>query len=435
MFKKIIHTWVIRYLTYFARKVMRHNDHAIIIGITGSSGKTSTRLAVSRILSTRGIVKQSIHANSPVGIALNILGLTPSTYSLLDWLRLIILAPIQARRHREYFDYYVVEYGIDGPDEPDDMATLLKIVKPNIAVVLGASLAHTKSFDKLVKDTLPKRRRDKLVSLIAREKMLLAKSLSKRGVAILNIDQAEIAKNKGEIKSRIMTIGKSRSADLMIIDSKHLRYNSHVYELTMSQIFPDSYSYTFAASLAVGASMGIPLSTSINAMKDYESPPGRLRIFKGIRQSTIIDSSYNASPSSMQDCLKYLESIAKRKYKLAVIGDMNEQGSNTKFAHKDLSVWIRQYADEAILFGPNTNRFTLPLLQKHGYPCRHFETMSDLNGYLTTHLQKDSFVLVKASQNGMYLERAVQVLLVDREDVKRLARRGPFWDQLRRVSP
>lgn len=435
MFKKTFSIWITRYLRYFARLQLRKNKQAIVVGVTGSSGKTSTRLAIARILRHRGTVKQTTHANSQTGIALNILGLSPRSYSKLDWLRLIILAPIRYLTFSEHYDFYVVEYGIDGPTEPNNMTTLLKILKPNIAVVLGVGLSHTASFDAVVKDTLPLRRRDKLLHAIAKEKMLLAKSVGKHGVVVLNIDQPLLVKEKRDISSRIITFGKTAQADMKILSPNHFHYLGQDYVLKTTQSFPDLFSYSFAASLAVAASLGIPPSIAVQELSGYRSPKGRLQLFDGIKGTTLIDSTYNASPTNLLDCLKYLKQIAGRKYKLAVIGDMNEQGSNAKLAHKELAQWIMQYSSEAILFGQETLLYTYPLLKSAGFPVQHFATMQELIASLRIHLHKDSFVLVKGSQNGLFMERVVQALLVNDSDKSSLPRRGPFWDKIRAKTP
>ena len=146
--KKILSTLILNYFRFLARLQLKKNPRATIIGITGSAGKTSTRLAIVHILKTRGIVKHTTHANSESGIPLNILGLHPTSYTYFDWFRLIILAPFKLLSNWEHFAYYVVEMGIDSPDSPKNMAYLLSILRPHVGVVLNASLTHADSFDR-----------------------------------------------------------------------------------------------------------------------------------------------------------------------------------------------------------------------------------------------------------------------------------------------
>lgn len=442
MLKKIIARIVLNYFRFFARIQLAKNPRSTIIGITGSAGKTSTREAMVLILKSRGKVKESEGANSESGIPLDILGLHPKNYSMLDWLRLMILAPIRALTFTEYFDFYVVEMGIDSPDAPKNMAYLLSIITPNVSVVLNAGLTHTANFDYLVKDKNSKRRKEKLINLVAKEKMALARGVASGGVAIVNLDQKEFAKNIKDLESRKITYGKSAKADLRIINtstslqgfSLSFSYQGTIYKLTTPDILPDHYGHTFAAAISAGCSIGIPPSLSIQALSKYRSPAGRLRIFHGLNDSVVIDSSYNASPDTMLESLKLLKKIGSKHRKIAVLGDMRELGISTKLVHKQLADWVRYYADEAILFGTATKEYTLPVLVSGKFPVLHFEQMSELIKYLKSRLKNNDIILVKGSQNEIFLERAVEEILLNQSDVKGLCRRGIYWDRLRRLA-
>ncbi len=439
MLKKIISLLILRYFRFLARLQLRKNPQATIVGVTGSAGKTSARLAIVQILKTKGVVRHSTHANSESGIPLNILGLAPTSYSSLDWLRLIVIAPWQLLTNWEHFNYYVVEMGIDSPAYPKNMDYLLSIVSPHIALVLNAGLSHSADFDYVVKDVNPTRRARKLIKLIATEKMKLARSLGSRGVAIVNIDQPELAGQLGGLKARQLTIGKSSKARLRIMGTRinHqgsrfvFAYQSQKYELVLNDIFSPSYAYTFAGAIAVGSALGVSPKVSIAALSSYHAPAGRLRRFSGLSGSTIIDSSYNASPIGMQEALSLLSTLGAKHHKIAVIGDMNELGLSGKLAHKQLADWIKDSCDEVLLFGDLTGDYTLPVLKEQKFRVHHFTHMLGLTKFLRDQLNNKSLVLVKGSQNGILLERAVESILADPSDVARLCRRGPYWDQLR----
>lgn len=439
MLKKIISILILRYLRFFARLQLQKNPQATIVGVTGSAGKTSARLAIVQILRTKGIVKHSSHANSESGIPLNILGLAPHNYSVLDWIRLIILAPWQLLTNWERFNYYIVEMGIDSADYPKNMNYLLSIVRPHIALVLGAGLSHSAGFDYLVKDVNPTRRARKLIQLIAMEKMKLVKSLGSRGVAIVNIDQSELASQLRGVKARQLTIGKSTKAHLRIIGSRvnhkgsrfTYSYQSQKYELALNDIFLPSYASTFAGAIAVGSALGVSPKLSITTLSSYHAPAGRLRQFSGLSNSTIIDSSYNASPVGMQEALTLLSTVGSKHHKIAVIGDMNELGLSSKFSHKQLANWIMTSCDQVVLFGNLTKQYTLPILQEQKFRVHHFTHILGLIKFLQKQLNNKSLVLVKGSQNGILLERAVEAILADPSDVIRLCRRGPYWDKIR----
>lgn len=437
--KQILAAFILNYFHLLARVQLKKNPRAVIVGVTGSAGKTSTRQAITRILRVRGRVKSSIGANSESGIPLNILGLHPQSYTPLDWLRLALFAPLMLIFNWEHYDYYVVEMGIDSPNPPKNMAYLLSIIRPHIGVVLNAGLVHTAAFDYLVKDRDPDRRAEKLRLLVAREKMFLAKGVEKSGVAVINLDQPELLKYRKGIVARELTFGKSKPADLHILKVStgqlgfklELVYQNQRYTLNLADAYPAYFGYTFAAAIASAAALGIPPRESILALASYRAPAGRFRIFAGEGDSTIFDSSYNASPDSMKETLTFFRQIAGHHHKIAVLGDMRELGSSTKLAHKNLAEWIMESADEAILFGPATATHTLPVLRSHHFPVHHFASMVELTHYLSSHLAREAWILVKGSQNKIFLERAVAAIIKHPDDLKLLCRRGAYWDKIR----
>lgn len=441
--KKILSNIVLEYFRFFAKLQLKKNPHATIIGVTGSDGKTSTRLAIVHILKTRGTVKHSEHANSQSGIPLNILGIRPTNYSLFDWMRMLLLAPLKLVTNWEQFNYYVVEMGIDSPDYPKNMTYLLGIIRPHVGVVLNASLVHSESFDHLVKDTSPIRRIEKLTRVIAKEKMQLARGIDTGGVAVINLDQKEFTRERRDVVARQITFGKSDKASLRIISvgvSKNgfyfnFSYQGQTHKLTLPDIFSESYAYTFAAAIATAAAVGVPPSISLPSLASYRAPAGRMRIFRGISDTTILDSSYNASPTAMLESLKLLASLAGRSRKVAVIGDMRELGTSSKIAHKNLADWLSNYCNEAILFGDLTHEYTLPVLLSQKFPVHHFQRMSDLIRYTKSSLKSKSYVVVKGSQNTIFLERLVESILDNPTDINLLCRRGKYWDKRRSQTP
>ena len=439
LIKKTATNFVLFYLRFFARVQLAKNSRAVIIGITGSAGKTSTRQAVAQILTSKGKVKESKKANSETGIPLNILGIFPSTYTPLDWIRMLLLAPLAAIFNWERFDYYVVEMGIDSPRSPKNMDYLLKIIRPHVAVVLNSGLVHGAAFDYLVKDRDPMRRQAKIRREIAKEKIKLAVGVAPSGIAIVNMDDPHLKSLSTSVKARLVTLGKNGSASFKLgkprLSSQGFNftfsYQGKTHQLAVPEVFDDSYIYTFGAALAVGAALGIPPEKSIQVLASYLPPAGRMRKFRAINSSQVLDSSYNASPDTMEHALEALAKIAPHAHKIAVLGDMRELGQGTKYAHKHLAKLIATHASQAILFGPATAKYTYPLLQKSGFPVRHFTKMSDLISFLKLEISAGSWILIKGSQNTIFLERAVEAVLADLHDASSLCRRGKLWDKIR----
>lgn len=434
---------VLNHLRFYARATIKRVN-PIIIGVTGSAGKTSCRKAITAILRTRGTVKESIHANSESGISLNILGITPRDYSKWDWLRMCALAPIKYLTNRSKYTYYVAEMEADEAKYPKNMEYLLSIITPHIGVYVSAGVVHSAGFDQLVSDHNVSRHTHKLEEVIVKENCKMLKALPRTGTAIYNFDQKSIRDATSHLKSRSLTVGKRVSSDLRLLRTTTTRlgfaasysYQGQVYELQLPLLLEANYASTFGLALAVGASLGVPVVRGIEALSNPERnqhiiPPGRFRLFAGKKNTHIIDSSYNASPDTVSSALSILHTVAGRHRKIVVLGDMRELGSLTKHAHQNVVKEIMDNCDECYLFGKETKEYTLPRLVTANFPVYHFDTIQKLNSHLLASLTENAWVLVKGSQNTILLERVVEALLADKSDITNLCRRGKYWDTIR----
>ncbi len=289
--KKPLSLLILYWLRFWA-KLQLSKINPIIIGVTGSAGKTSTVAAITAILKKKYTVKSTDGTNSETGIPLSILGLKMTDYSPLAWLRVLVLAPLFII-HNSKFDILVAEMGIDFLVWPKNMDYLLSIVQPKIGVFLNALPAHTEQMGS--------------VENILMEKSKLIESLPTSGTALVN--------SSYNIKTKAKIIK-----------------------------FKDDGT-PIPPALAVGKIFGI------NKMPPFELPAGRGRIFSGINGSKLIDSSYNSSPIPLANALeKLLQEKGKRK--IAVLGDMRELGDITESEHKKIAKLAATTADIVITVGP-----------------------------------------------------------------------------------
>lgn len=413
-----------------------------IIGVTGSAGKTSARDAIYEIVKLKyKRVKVSDKANSESGIPADILGLHFTDYSPLDWLRVCFLAPIKViisySLLSTHYDCYVVEMGVDEPTPPKNMGYLLTILKPQVDILLNVLPVHTAQFGRQlgIKD------RDELMKAIAREKgkLLLNNSALKTGVINLELlESGLIRKPDGE---KWITFGKSEKADINIVDSSSspmgtalvFRFNKINYEIKLPGLaLPDYYGETLAAAFATGIALSIEPEKIIDVLsKKFTLPASRGQLLKGINNSIIIDSSYNASREPIIGSLELLKNISEGKVKIAVLGDMRELGKQAKAEHEAVAKKIMETADKAILVGPLMKKYVLPILEQNGFWVKWFITAGEAAVYIKNNLSKNSVVLIKGSQNTIFLEIVTEALLANKEDVKKLCRRGKFWDRQR----
>ncbi len=439
--KKFSSKIFIFYLRWAAKIQLLKWGRPTIIGVGGSAGKTSLCRIIEEILKEKYKVKASRGLNTETGIPLSILKLPPKDYSFCDWVRISFLVPIKLLTLWEKYDYCIVEMAID---RPGDMEQNLKIVKPKIGVLTNITIEHSENFDKKVKEN-EKNRKGKILILIEKEEGLLLKSLPKKGTAILNIDDKRIKKLKEKIKAKKITVSQyEKNADFFVLSKKikkdsffmEILYKGKRYPLFLKRPLSNAYIYTILLAIATVKACRVDIKDSIKTIeKKFKLPPGRLSIFEGIKNTTIIDSSYNAQPVAMKDALEFLSTLGEGKRKVAVLGDMRELGREAEKIHREIANDIVKNVDFAILIGPLMKKFVVPVLKKEKKSCYSFENFTKAKDFILKSIKDGDIILVKGSQNTLLLERVVEMLLKDKKEIKKLCRRRPSWEKKRKEIP
>ncbi len=450
--KKNISFLFLFYLRFFAKlqlaklqllSLITKGKKIIIIGITGSAGKSTLMASLKAILKPHFKVKTSSSGNSETGLPLSILDIKITSYSLFSWLKIALLVPTKILTDWKTYDYFLAEMGIDEPDEPKNMSYLLKIIRPQIGLILNISSVHSMQFDKTVsKDIKGKKRLKKILENLTQEKAKLITSLPKNGLAIINSDDPFLKPLIKKIKTKSYTAGKGSENTLVIknvISSPTLFSATYFYKSQEETLKIKNYAlseklaHTFALSVLVGLSQDLDLKTCLQNLKNNLSlPPSRSSVFKGIKNTTIIDSSYNSSPTATHSMLKLLSSTPKGK-RIAILGDMRELGLQSPQEHRSLACTAAKSADYLILVGPQMKDHFLPQLEKLSFPPKntyHFPHFQALNKKIKSIIKPNQTILVKGSQNTIFLEETVKILLSKKQ---LLCRQSSFWIQTKKA--
>jgi len=440
--KKILTNFILSYLRFFARIALVINKPKVI-GITGSVGKSSSRNCIYAILKDHYPTKMLDKGNSETGIPLGILGLSMIDYSFFDWLRVLILSPAGIFYLHGY-QYLVIEMGIDEPDPPKNMEYLLTIVKPHIAVILNIHPVHTMQFDKTVKesDLNTADRLDRILTNIAKEKgKIITKSGSK--VNIYNNENQYIRKVIVDFKATkknqtLLSFGLNNDNEIYFADYQITRngtsftFCKKTEELKVTinhYLLPKEYQEILAAVILVGQAVGLTTVQTIESIeRNFYLPEGRASLFYGIRDSIIIDSSYNASKAAVMAFLTMANEI-KIKEKRPLIfcfGDMKELGEESAQEHTEVAKRITETVDYLYCVGDLTKKYMMGnIAGLKG--IKWFENSFLLGKYLEENLPNSALVLVKGSQNNIFLEEAIKPILVDKNDVLKLCRQEDYW--------
>ena len=440
--KKISINLFLFYLRTMAR-VQLYKIKPLIIGVGGSSGKSSLSDLIEIVLAQKYIVKNSHGKNSETGIPLNVLDIDVVDYSLTSWLRTGFLAFVKIFTNWKKYDVYVLEMGIDSPNPPKNMDYLLKFIKPNIGILTSIGLEHAQFFEDYIKHSDNESAYADVMSAIASEELLLLKSIKKSGRNILNIDNEYIKKSLPLVSKSVSISRFEREADFYITkisiseNSFVVNFNflNEEYEIKLNKPLPYYFAYSLLFALACAFSCEININSSIKLLEEkFKLPPGRFSVFDGIKNSIIIDSSYNSSPEACIGALNSLKDFTNRKRKVGILGDMRELGRLSKFAHEELALVISKTLNFSILIGPNMCDYVAPILNKKNCKYIAFDSFKDVKESLPDLINEKDLIIIKGSQNNLYLERAVELLLKNKNDRENLCRRGKYWDKIRQKS-
>lgn len=432
--KTLLAPLVLWYLRTIARIALSQTQ-AIIIGIAGSVGKTSTREALYAILKDIAPTHM-VSGNSESGVPLGLVGLFPHDYSPLDWVRMMIAAPFRIG-FLKHTRYIIVEMGIDDPYPPKNMGYLLTIVQPDIGIITEESAAHTMQFEKIFGPKMVISDTERLTLLIEAITKEDAKMLARCNISIVNGDNTYLTK----IVPAALMFGTKKSSAVQItgysVDTKKTTFS---YALGKTPIvlqfkgfaFPQDLTYVFAPAILAAYKLNIPLETiQKNLERNFVPPRGRESLLAGIRHSIIIDSSYNASKQSVLSFLEMTDRLKNetKRQTVIILADMLELGNEAQIEHEAVARAAAPVADTLYLVGPLTKRFILPKIPH----AQWFPSIIELNRALSD-IPHRSLILFKGSQGDLWLEESIKLLLKNKGDVSRLCRQNAFWQKVKKAA-
>ncbi len=395
--------WVLKELSILTLKKYRPT----IVGVTGSVGKTSAKLAIAAVLREGRTVRFTReNFNNELGLPLVILGSYKKIEGTFFWLKVIFNSIRNLFKKVEYPEILILEYGVD---RPGDMKYLLSIAKPNVGVItaIGETPAHVEFFDG--------------PEAVAREKGRLVESLLSMGHAVLNGDDKTVMELKERTRGRLITFGFEKNSSVRITNfeskdqmgsptgvSFKLEYGGSFVPIKLNGIFGKHQAYASAAAACVGLSFGMNLHNIAEGLtKNYKPAEHRMSVIEGINNSIVLDDSYNASPLSMKMALESLAAIpAKRK--IAILADMLEIGKYAMEEHEKVGALAGQFVDILFTVG-SRSRFIAEGAKNVGMAKKNIFVFDDVDTVIADvkkAIRKGDSVLVKGS-HSMNLEKLV----------------------------
>jgi len=424
LFKKII-----AYILKTESRLILWKYKPKVIAITGSVGKTSTKDAIYAVLSKIAFVRKSEKSfNSEIGLPLTILGCPNGWNNPLIWFLNILKGLWLFLWPHKYPEWLVLEVGISKPNDMRDVATWLQ-TDAVIITAIGEMPAHIEFFNS----------RQHLVE----EKSQLIRTLKKDGLLVLNADDETVLELKTKTKNLFTTYGFKTGADILGSGDNILYDDNKVprgiifrvdtegasLPVVIEGVFGRNHVYASLAALALVSGLKFNMLEAINALKNYDVPPGRMRLLNGINDSLIIDDTYNSSPFACESALKTLKEVKVQGRKIAILGDMLELGKHTVEAHKNIGKIAKENCDALIVVGPRAEKIKEGAVENGMNPENIFEFSNSFEAgdFIKTFVRAGDIILVKGSQ-GVRMERVTEAILLDQKNKKNLlVRQDEEW--------
>lgn len=340
------------------------------VGITGSSGKTSTKDLMAHVIQNLGVTLAPIASyNSEVGVPLTVSRLTEETA------------------------YLVAEMGASGVGH---IEYLTRIAPPQIGVVLNVGTAHLGEFGSR--------------EAIAHTKAELVRALPADGLAVLNADDDVVLAMADQTSARVITVGLSETADIRATD---VRLNGKG-QASFTMHFPDEAPIEVALSLhgehhvgnalsvaAVAQEWGMPIADIAEHLASASAGSRwRMQVTERADGITIVNDAYNANPDSMRAALRALASMRGQGRAIAVIGEMRELGEQSQAEHEAIGEQAAGLGLDLVLSIGQGAQGAAQKFDDLGGASHEVDDVAEAKAFLVDQLQPGDVVLLKSSRDS-----------------------------------
>lgn len=451
-----------------------------VILVTGTAGKSSTTLMLNKLFKNAGYkvfsgTSINRNFNSIIGLGMVLLSKIDETSQIgsLRWkvsfmANLLWHARFGLWTSLQPKSILIYEVGYDHGGESQEFEEVFG--KVELLITTSLSTEHAAGFDPIFDEKLYQKLKpflpSQLIKIFETKKVdgILANTaleqltfLPRAQQSILPLDIGLITNKmafgeNGEFAVQSFEVGRGPSLELVVdartLDSQYLlprtmAKNARILELAAAQF-------------------GIDKNKVTSTLSKFDLPAGRFNRFKGIGNTTIIDSSYNSDPASLvgfldllieviswqKDNLENLNSVVPPSHTL-ILGEMRELGSISKVSHQQIldqiieiqkifpeqvetvvllgTQWLECDSDKIIKQEGKTR-----IIRYGGKQWSVFGKASDINETLNPDsIRPHCWFWIKGSQNTIFLEIVVEHLLADPLDINKLTRRGNDWNRIR----
>ncbi len=352
---------------------------AKVVGITGSTGKTSTKDILAALAGTqRRVAASPENRNTEIGLPLAVLAAPGDTQVL------------------------VLEMAMRGSGQ---IAELTAIAEPDVGVIVNVGPVHLELLG--------------TVEAIAAAKAELIAGMAAGSTVVVPADEPLLTPYlRADLKT--ITFGEDEGADVVLAQARadgEVLIGAHGREIALRPSFEQAHNLlNLLAAVAAALALGIDPQGSLDVR--FSALRGERRELPGA--VVVIDDCYNANPMSMRAAIDDLARTAPAR-RVAVLGDMLELGNESPRLHREIGLYAAERGvDVLVTVGPLAAEMRREF-EGESYPTGDAQAAAEL---LAPLLQDGDTVLVKASR-GLGLERVAPVLAASREQQRGDVRGAP----------
>ena len=364
-------------------RAVREGWHGRVIGVTGSVGKTTTKEAIAKVLSSRWqVLKSHGNLNNGYGMPLQLLKVQPDDAMA------------------------VLEMGMSSSGE---IAALARIAEPDWGVVTIAAPVHTEFFADGIEG-------------VARAKRELVEALPAHGVAFLNADDARVAAFRSHTKAKVVTFGWRETADIRAAHVEDKGMDGTMFQLEARGSRAECrlglvglHNVTNAlAAAAVGIEAGLTAEECCAALGELLPPDSRGQTLT-LGGAYLINDCYNSNPLALDSMVDTLASISAKR-RIVVAGEMLELGPQAATLHAQCGAHMAAKGIDVLVGVRGHAQAMVEAASAVGVEATYVETAEEAGDWLADNLRAEDAVLLKASR-GVKLERALERLVARRKSV------------------
>lgn len=354
-----------------------------VIGLTGSSGKTTTKEMLSCILGEeRKVLKTEGNLN-------NLIGLPQTIFRMTDQHEIVVLEM--------------------GTNTRGEIKRLTQIAAPDIGLITNVGPAHLAGFGS--------------IDIVREEKGDLFFNMIPSGIVVVNLDDEAVCKASERWFGRRVTFSMSAAADVGVNDirkngargtSFNLLIGGRAHKVDMKVVGIHNI-YNAIAAAATAVACGISVESIQRGLTLFHAVGGRMEIIKLQNGAYLINDAYNANPASVREALLTLKDLKNGHNAFVFLGDMLELGEAAPEMHRRVGMLLATIGVTAVFLQGDFADVTAAGAREGGLPQEQITYLNDVEekiAFLKRQLRKGDWILVKGSRR-MKMDRIVARICED----------------------